>query len=330
MLKALQQIAILAMIAGSRSWKRLLTLSLMVFLAVITPWALSGCQPINIEAPPQPDVVTRALPETTGASDSTEEPSPSLGGAERTVLSPRASDYNQSLDTKQQPNPELSPPLESDGDSSESDASQTLDSTLFTAYDTLVEGEFFHTIPPYMNAGQQLVIRAGVSEEVNQKLLTSLNITATESVTLIGNERFNPLGMELTLSGAENDFLIEPISDGIKPVIKYYPEIWEWLVTPRKSGNFPLKLTALVQLDKVHQEGSQQRERELFLGNIPVRPVAAHTWKQIVQNYLIPFARLSFYIFCGCIGWLIAHISHANRWGSHKLTTSLQDREGEP
>ena len=323
MLKALQQIAILAMIAGSRPWKRLLTLFLMVFLAVITPWALSGCQPINIEAPPQPDVVTRALQETTDASAPTEDSGAPSVNRERAApalapapASPMASDSNHLTHT-QESNPPTTPPVELDWDDAELE--------LGTAYDALVEGEFFHTIPEYMNAGQQLVIRAGVSKEVNKKLLTLLNITETESLTIIGNERFNPLRMELTLNGAENEFIIEPISDGIKLVIKDYPDMWEWLVTPQKSGNFPLRLTALVRLLDFHQGDIRQQELMLFSDSISIRPVPAYTWDQIIQNYFIPLAVLSFFIFCIFIGWLIAYTSHANHWGRTKLSASLQD-----
>lgn len=309
MLKALQQTTILAMIAGSRPWKRLLTLSLMVFVAVITPVALSSCQPVNIESPPQLQVVTRALTDTADPKPPIEESvsSPIGHGGRAAPTSPMVASDPNNFAIQQQPESAPSPPFETGGDGADSDASQLLNPVFIADYNTLVEGEFFHTIPPYMNAGQQLVIRAGVSEEVNQRLLTSLGLTGTEPVTIIGNGRFNPLQMELTLDGAENEFVIEPISDGIKSVIRDFPETWEWIVTPRKSGSFPLKLLALVQLKADQQGGSQQQELVLFSDAIQIRPVAGYTWNQILRRYLSQDASLlGFLILCGFIGWLMS------------------------
>lgn len=122
----------------------------------------------------------------------------------------------------------------------------------------LEEGEFFHNIPSAGQVGQSFVVKAGVAENVTQAMLSSLGIKGP--VTVEQEVLYNPLQVDLVLSGSVENFLIEPIFAGKKPVITNSTPIWGWSVTPLVPGEHYLKLESIVApgLLKPQQPSTQQ------------------------------------------------------------------------
>lgn len=318
------------MIVAPRSWTKLCLLAVLSALIVSVPSLLSGCQPVTVEPPPQEEILTPAMEESDAVDSKTpSQPSPSASNRQSRGQEVDVGQTPQAVLTPESTPSELGDQVElwssfaepegmASGDSLSGDSlsgvtpaspSPENDPSLNTAYDTLVTGEFFHTIPPYMNTGQQLVIQAGVSQSVNQAILASLNLSEATPITILDDARFDPLGMNFDLVGDNEAFEIQPVSVGNKPVIQASPETWQWLVTPLKSGQHLLRLTASVELADVNE---RQQQLVLFADTVPVRQIPGYRWQQFVQNHgltILVVVLAAAFLF---LGWYLAHL-HSNR-----------------
>lgn len=133
----------------------------------------------------------------------------------------------------------------------------TNESKLSVAYQRLVVGEFFHTIPSELQVNQPTLIEAGVAEKVTQDLLEMFDIDGP--VSLAEGAKYDPLSVELHLKGSNPEaFSIKEISAGEKTVIKDHPDIWLWSVTPLEVGEETLSLEVVISLENNSASLQQQ------------------------------------------------------------------------
>lgn len=255
--------------------------------AALTAMLFFGCQSTPLEPPSQPQTEVSVIA-TLPADES--------GAATKQNSTPFSTGLR------------AAPQQERDNQTTTDSTGPQQDPALATAYDTLVKGTFFHTIPRHMHAGQQLVIRAGVGKDVNQAMLTSLDLDEVDPMTVLDDHRFDPLGMSLALVGDSTAFDIQPVSNGFKPVVQAEPEVWEWLITPTKSGTHSLKLTAIIQIDQLGNQPSEHQSLVLFDDSIPVRSVAEYRQQQLLRTFGFPLTGVAAVIMGTYIGWRLSRL----------------------
>ena len=157
----------------------------------------------------------------------------------------------------------------------------TSDNEFSVAYEHLITGEFFHTIPANTKIEQPVLIEAGVAEEVTQELLARLDVQGL--TTIEEGVQYNPLGVDLRLHGNSEAFSIEEISAGEKAVIKDYPDVWRWSVTPLKPGEQTLTLEAVVSLDDT--PGSLQQSLLLTEKTVSVEGSILNMWHLYLREH---------------------------------------------
>ncbi|MEO0985359.1 MAG: hypothetical protein AAFY20_07410 [Cyanobacteria bacterium J06639_14] len=298
--------------------------------------AMTGCQRTQTESsaqaisesPPQVKVYVRGRPLDDKALFSAPQPEQQVGDPELTEE--ETPPINNEFLAEAPPQMErgaLPQPASQDSNPNSQNTSPSSEEVLHSSdldgiYENLIQGEFFHTIPKKMQVQQQLVIEAGVAEQVTEQLLSSLGITTP--VTITEREKYNPLGVEIRLIDSEEAFEIEDISTGRKAVITGYPELWTWSVTPLKPGSHELQLEVEVSLDS--NSAKRHETLILFEGPIVIQSNSSYRIRSAVDKYWLLLYNLFMIIIFGFGGWYIGARFDNRR---HLNKGSLRSKEGE-
>jgi hypothetical protein len=152
------------------------------------------------------------------------------------------------------------------------------------ALERLPQGTFFHNIPSQMHVGQPIVIEAGVTEAVTDQLLRELQGQGT--VKTRDGIRYDPVGIDITLSANESDFNVRPMVAGKRsPIIDGEPEIWRWQVTPFKRDSHYITLIATVNLQVPELGHDYKREYVIYSEPVIVQGRLDYSLQQLIAKH---------------------------------------------
>ncbi|MBI4739862.1 hypothetical protein HY772_10120 [Candidatus Woesearchaeota archaeon] len=186
--------------------------------------------------------------------------------------------------------------------------------------DHLSKGKFFHNVPAQMQVNRPILIEAGITKEVTAQLRQELQgqggIVVREGVP------YDPLGIDIRLSGDSADFKIQPIQQGKRaPIINDQPVIWSWQVTPLKRDIHYLTLIATVQVNVPELERSYSREYVVHPEPVMVKGRLDYSLQQFFINHWQSLITGTLLVGVGLFAWSIA-------LGPRRHTADIQDEAG--